>query len=144
MSSTAKAKSPVLTRAPLLETSFEFRWELPQVPNTQIRRDPAYPLLYGRLYDRFKKEYSITEDLPSVQVHPDGSPYTPRHRMRKAGEAMGAIQVGPGIITIHDAKGYSWNRFREEIVRVFEAFTDFYPQSVFSLNPLRRRRPKRS
>ena len=54
--------------------------------------------------------------------------------MRKSGGAIGAIQVGPGIITIHDAKGYSWSRFREEIVRVFEAFTDFYPQSAFALN----------
>lgn len=129
-----KAKTMTLQKPPILETIFEMRWALPQVPNTQVRRDPAYPLLYGRLYDRFKKEYTVAEDLPSVQMHPDSSPYMVRHRLRKADVPYPLVQVGPGVISVHDGKGYSWERFRDEVVRIFEAFTDFYPASVFPLN----------
>jgi len=134
MSSITKIKPLVLSKPPILEAIFEMRWNLASVPNTQARRDPAYPLLYGRLYDRFKKDYSLVEDLPSVQAHPDASPYIVRHRMRKAADKWPLVQVGPGIITINEGKEYSWDKFREEIVRIFEAFTDFYPQSSFPLN----------
>ena len=134
MTATAKAKNIVLTKPPILEAIFEMRWDLAPVPNTQVRRDPAYPLLYGRLYDRFKKEYTVVEDLPSVQAHPDASPYMVRHRMRKAADKWPLVQVGPGVITVNEGKEYSWDKFREEIIRFFEAFTDFYPASTFPLN----------
>ncbi len=137
MTSTTKKSSSALKKAPILEAIFEMRWEMPQVPNTQTVRDPAYPLLYGRLYDRFKKEYTVAEDLPSVQMHPDAGPYVVRHRMRKSADEWPIVQVGPGILTINEAKGYSWDQFRHEIVRVFEAFTDFYPASTFPLNILK-------
>ena len=137
MTASAKVKPFVISKPPLLEAVFEMRWELSPVPNAQIRRDPAYPLLYGRLYDRFKKDYTVVEDLPSVQVHPDGSPYTVRHRMRKAAGEYPLVQIGPGILTVNLGKDYSWDRFREEIVRIFEGFTDFYPASTFPLNILK-------
>jgi uncharacterized protein (TIGR04255 family) len=89
------------------------------------------------MYDRFKKEYTVAEDLPSVQMHPDASPYVGRHRMRKSATEWPIVQVGPGILTISEDKGYSWDRFRDEIVRIFEAFTDFYPASTFPLNILK-------
>jgi uncharacterized protein (TIGR04255 family) len=90
--------------------------------------------MYGRLYDRFKKDYALVEDLPSVQAHPDATPYVARHRMRKAADKWPLLQVGPGVITINEGKEYSWDKFRDEIVRIFEAFTDFYPASTFPLN----------
>lgn len=137
MTLSAKDKSLTLKKAPILEAIFDMQWEIPQIPNTQARRDPSYPLLYGRLYDRFKKEYTVTEDLPSVQVHPDASPYVVRHRMRKAANEWPIAQIGPGILTVNEGKNYSWDQFRHEIVRIFEAFTDFYPASTFPLNILK-------
>jgi len=138
MAASTKNPSRTLKKAPLLEAIFEMRWELAQIPNTQVRRDPAYPLLYGRLYDRFKKEYTVAEDLPSVQMHPDASPYVVRHRMRKSATEWPVVQIGPGILSVHQAKnGYSWEKFRDEIVRIFEGFTDFYPASTFELNILK-------
>lgn len=137
MSTMTKNKPLLLSKPPILEAIFEMRWELAPVPNTQVRRDPAYPLLYGRLYDRFKKDYGLVEDLPSVQAHPDASPYVVRHRMRKAQDKWPLVQVGPGVLTINEGKEYSWEKFRDEIVRIFEAFTDFYPASTFPLNVLK-------
>lgn len=137
MSTKTKPDSVALKNPPILEAIFEMRWELPQIPNTQTRRDPAYPLLYGRMYDRFKKEYPVAEDLPSVQAHSDSTPYVLRHRMRKSADEWPIVQIGPGIITINLSKDYSWDAFRHEIVRIFEAFTDFYPASTFPLNLLK-------
>lgn len=134
MTVTSKIKPLVLTKSPILEAIFEMRWDLAPVPNTQARRDPAYPLLYGRLYDRFKKDYGIVEDLPSVQAHPDATPYVVRHRMRKAADKWPLVQVGPGVLTINEGREYSWEKFREEIIRIFEAFTDFYPASTYPLH----------
>lgn len=133
MSVAAKSKHVVLSKPPILEAIFEMRWDLAPVPNSQVRRDPAYPLMYGRLYDRFKKEYGIVEDLPAVQAHPDASPYVVRHRMRKTADKWPLIQVGPGVITVNEGKDYSYEKFRDEIVRIFEAFIDFYPVSIYPL-----------
>jgi len=134
----AKSKSVVLTKPPILEAVFEMRWELAPIPNSEMRRDVSYPLLYGRLYDRFKGEYGFVEDLPSIQAHSDASPYVVRHRLRKEQNQWPLIQVGPGIITINASKAtYAWESFREEIIRVFEAFYDFYPAHTFPLNILK-------
>jgi uncharacterized protein (TIGR04255 family) len=137
MAVSVKAKSTVSgKKIPVLEAIFEMRWDLPQVTQgqMQVRRDPAYPLLYGRMYDRFKKDYATVEDLPSVQMHPDAGPYVVRHRMKRAApQAWPLVQIGPGIITIHEGKGFGWENYRQEIIRIFEAFTDFYPASTFPL-----------
>jgi uncharacterized protein (TIGR04255 family) len=134
MAVTAKTRPSILTKPPILEAIFEMRWNLAPVPNSQIRRDPSYPLLYGRLYDRFRKDYALVEDLPSAQAHPDASPYVVRHRMRKAADQWPLVQIGPGVITVNEGTKYGWDQFRGEIVRIFEAFTDFYPASTFPLN----------
>lgn len=114
-------KLPILLNPPLLEAIFELRWGLQQDTKTGRVRDPAYPMLVGRLYERFKKDFPFTEDLPSVQAHPETAPFVPRHRMRKDKDSYPLMQIGPGIITLNHAKGYSWSDFKERILRVLEA-----------------------
>ena len=49
-----KASAP-LKNPPLLEVVFELRWEI-EVDQKQGRmRDPAYPMLYGRLCEKFQR-----------------------------------------------------------------------------------------
>jgi uncharacterized protein (TIGR04255 family) len=121
----------------LLEAVFEIRWELHQIPNTPVRRDPAYPLLYGRLYDRLSKDYPMNEDLPSIQAHPDQTPYVVRHRIRKEATSYPLIQVGPGILTVNHATSYSWKALQTEIGRAFDALAEFYPAGAHPLNILK-------
>lgn len=127
-------KLPILLNPPLLEVIFELRWGLEQDNKTGRVRDPAYPMLVGRLYERFKKDFPFTEDLPSIQAHPETTPFIPRHRMRKDKESYPLMQVGPGIITLNHAKGYSWSDFKERILRVLEAMHELYPPGKSSLN----------
>jgi uncharacterized protein (TIGR04255 family) len=125
---------PLLVTPPLIETIFELRWELLQDSRTQRYRDPAYPMMYGRIYERFKDALPLFEDLPSSQTHPEVSPYVVRHWMRKGKDLYPLIQVGPGIITVNMTKdGYSWNSLVSLIQEVVEAVLDLYPQGTLPL-----------
>src|SRR5690606_15597369 len=126
---------------PLIEVIFELRWEIEALkspegapPGSFIpMRDPSYPVMYGSLFERLKKEFPFTEDLPSVQAHPETTPYVPRHRMRKEKNGYPLIQVGPGVVTINQAKGYSWEEFSSLANKVVSAIFDLYPENA-SLN----------
>jgi uncharacterized protein (TIGR04255 family) len=123
-----KTETPPLLTPPILEAIFELRWEL------QETRDPSYPMMYGRLYEKFKAEFPVTEDLPSMQAHPESAPYVPRHRMRKEKNGYPLIQVGPGIVTINEARGYGWKTFSSLIKKVATSLVDLYPESAGSIN----------
>lgn len=129
-----KVEIPPLLHSPLIEVIFELRWELENDSQSGRMRDPSYPMMYGRLYEQIKKDFPFVEDLPSVQAHPETTPYVPRHRMRKEKNGYPLVQVGPGILTVNDAKGYSWTKFRSLALRMIEAITDLYPTDGVPLN----------
>jgi uncharacterized protein (TIGR04255 family) len=133
-----KNEIPPLLNPPLIEVIFELRWELeslqPREGAPVLMRDPSYPVMYGRLYERLKKDFPITEDLPSVQAHPETAPYVPRHRMRKGKNEYPLIQVGPGIVTINETKNYSWSKFRALVEKVVSSLLDLYPEQSAPMN----------
>ncbi len=122
-----KNETPLLLHPPLIEVIFEIRWEIESDPQSGRMRDPSYPMMYGRLYERMKKDFAVIEDLPSVQAHPETTPYVPRHRMRKEKNGYPLIQVGPGILTVNHAKGYCWSDFSSIILRSIQAVEELYP-----------------
>ena len=133
-----KSGIPLLLVPPLAEVIFELRWELQQSDVQKgFYRDAAYPMMYGRMYERMQKDFPIIEDLPAVQAHPDTTPYVVRHRMRKEKNGWPLVQVGPGILTINDAKGYSWRAFRTLALRAIELISDLYPTGGAPLNFLK-------
>lgn len=129
--------TPELAKPPLLEAIFELRWEMEVDQQAQRMRDPSYPMMYGRIYEHLKKELPFTEDLPSVQAHPEATPYVPRHRMRKQANAYPLIQMGPGILTINHSKDYSWSEFQALILRTVDLVIQFFPIDKMALNPIK-------
>jgi uncharacterized protein (TIGR04255 family) len=129
-----KREIPLLLYPPLIETIFELHWELQGDKQTGRLRDPSYPMMYGRLYERLKNHFPHTEDLPSVQVHPEASPYVVRHRVRKEKMGYPLYQIGPGIATLNYAQDYSWSSFREHILLLVEAIYDLFPTEITPLN----------
>jgi uncharacterized protein (TIGR04255 family) len=129
-----KTETPPLLHPPLIEAIFEIRWEIENDQKNGRMRDPSYPMMYGRLYERLKKDFPVIEDLPSVQAHPETTPYVPRHRMRKDKNGYPLVQVGPGIITLNFTKGYSWSSFKALALRIVESIIELYPTDVAMLN----------
>ncbi len=125
---------PPLLHPPLVEVIFELRWEIEADQQNQKMRDPSYPMMYGSLYERLKKDFPIIEDLPSTQAHPEMTPFVPRHRIRKEKGGYPLVQIGPGILTLNDAKGYSWENFRSAALRLIESIVDLFPQGSLPLN----------
>ncbi len=129
-----KSEIPPLLHPPLIEAIFEIRWEIESDEQSGRMRDPSYPMMYGSLYERLKRDFPVIEDLPATQAHPETAPYVPRHRMRKEKNGYPLVQVGPGIITVNEAKGYSWSSFRSLILKIVESVIDLYPKGVSPLN----------
>ena len=129
-----KTEIPPLLHPPLAEVIFELRWEIENDEQTGRMRDPAYPMMYGRLYERFKKDFPEIEDLPSTQAHPEATPFIPRHRMRQGKNGYPLMQVGPGILTINMAKEYSWSTWKKWILRVIESVIELYSPTKIPLN----------
>ena len=129
-----RTEIPPLLNPPLLEAIFELRWELQGDPQTSRYRDPSYPMMYGRLYEKFKKEFPKNEDLQSTQMHPEATPFVVRHRLRKEDGGWPLVQVGPGILTLNEAKDYSWSKFSQMASEMVEAISDLYPPGDFPLN----------
>lgn len=130
----ATEETPVLLHPPLIEVIFELRWEIEADQENQRMKDPSYPMMYGSLYERLKKELPLLEDLPSTQAHPETTPYIPRHRMRKAKGAYPLVQVGPGILTVNESKSYSWESFLKLILRLIDSIQDLFPHETLPLN----------
>lgn len=127
---------PPLLNPPLLEAFFEVRWGLLVDPQTQRMRDTAYPMMVGRMYEKFKSDFPVIEDLPTTQMHPEANPFVVRHRMRKE-KGYPLVQVGPGVATISEAKNYSWSEYKKLILRVIDSIVELYPPGVFPLNFIR-------
>jgi len=125
---------PPLLNPPLAEAIFELRWELLSDQQTGRFRDVAYPMMYGRIYERLKKDFPLIEDLPSTQVHPEAGPFVVRHRLRKEKNGWPLVQIGPGIITVNEDKSYSWTSFQQLILRLVDSIVDLYPSSSLPLN----------
>lgn len=129
-----KQETPPLLTPPIIETIFEIRWEIESDQQSGRMRDPSYPMMYGSIYERLKKDFPILEDLPSTQAHPEATPFAPRHRMRKEKGGYPLIQIGPGVATVNMAKGYSWKIFASLALRVIECVIDLYPANALPLN----------
>lgn len=125
---------PPLLHPPLVEAIFEVRWELKADSETRRLRDPAYPMMYGRLYERMKKEFPVIEDLPSVNVHPEASPFVVRHRMRKEKNGYPLLQIGPGIAAVNAAKGYGWKTLSSWALKLVGAIEELFPTGSIPLN----------
>lgn len=126
-----------VNKSSILEVIFEVRWQLTPIPNTPALRDPGYPLVYGRLYDRVKERFPIVEDLPTTQMQPEANPYVVRHRLRKVKEGWPLMQIGPGILTVNEGAEFDWKAFKEDASNGYEGVRQFFPSAQVPLKFLK-------
>lgn len=123
----------ILENKPLVEAIFELKWNL-QESESGTRTDPHYKLLVGRIYEKIKDEYPFHEQLPTATMPDELVGHVIQHRFRKNENEWPLIQIGPGIITLNDTKGYTWDNFKEKSICMLNTLFETYPDAEINLN----------
>lgn len=129
MSDSSSHSIYILPNKPLVEAIFELRWRLDDSETLGINRDPHFPIVVGRFYDRVHSQYPELEDLPSSKVPEELTPYIVRHRFRAGKGSWPVTQIGPGIMSVNETDGYTWESFRGLIEHAVNAFVESYPSA---------------
>jgi uncharacterized protein (TIGR04255 family) len=133
-----------LKNKPLVEAILEIMWRLDDVPGlvqmtgpaqslAQMMvpgRDPHYPILLGRLFDRFQKEYPFHEQLFTATLPDEMLGHVVQHRFRSAKDEWPLVQVGPGVFTFNDTHGYTWTDFQQRAKEAVERLYGAHPSAA--------------
>lgn len=124
-----------LLNKPLVEAIFELRWAL-RIPGSGLPpQDPGFRIALGRFYDKVRKDYPELIDLPTSQVPEDMTAYTVRHQFRRGKGQWPLTQLGPGILTVNDTNGYTWDSFRPKVLDALDAIFNAYPADIHPFKP---------
>jgi len=118
----------VLKNKPLVEALLEIKWTL-ATPAPNVRLDPHFKLLLGRLYDRLSHDYPYHEQLPSSILPDEMSAHMVQHRFRHAPDDWPLVQIGPGILTLNETQKYLWDDFRARAINVIRKLYDAHPKT---------------
>ena len=139
-----------LSHKPLVEAVFELRWGLKEVQQATpvasqqviigsqqgISIDPNYKIMVGRLYERIKDKYPITQPLPTAAIPDEIAGYVVRQRFRPGEGEWPVVQIGPGILTLNETEKYVWDDFSGRIPHILNAFFEVYPPEDLDVNGL--------
>lgn len=125
-------KGRTLRNAPIVEVIFEARWQLKEI-QPGLLSDPNYSLLIGSLYQRLRQKYPFHQALPTASIPNEMVSGIVQHRFRKAKDQWPLVQLGPGIFTVNQTKGYNWVDFKKRVVEGVNALFEIHP-NVQELN----------
>jgi uncharacterized protein (TIGR04255 family) len=115
-----------------VEAIFEVRWQLKEIQPGLVS-DPNYSLLIGSLYQRLRQKYPFHQALPTALIPNEMVSGIVQHRFRKAKEKWPVVQLGPGIFTVNQTKGYTWVDFKQRVIEGVNALFETHP-NVQELN----------
>ncbi|MBS1789435.1 MAG: TIGR04255 family protein [Acidobacteria bacterium] len=121
-----------LPNKPLVEAIFEVQWAF-SLAEEQSEIDPGFRILLGRLYDRVRGEYPFLENLPQAQFPEEMTGRLVRHRFRTAKDGWPLVQIGPGVLSVNETQGYTWDGFRPRLTRAINALFESYPTDIHQL-----------
>lgn len=128
-----------LPRKPLVEAIFELRWELTDSKSNVTGAkgmDPGFRFLLGRYYECVRETYPIVHDLPAASIPEELAAYIVRHQFRISESGWPVTQLGPGILTVNDTGGYTWDTFQKRILEAARAVFTTYPREFSAFNPI--------
>lgn len=116
-----------LKNKPLVEAILELKWLLPapETPGTEV--DPHYRLLLGRFSERVESDYSFHEPLPTAQIPDAMAAHMVQHRFRTSDGKWPLVQIGPGIMTVNETNGYTWDDFKDRCIKAVQNLFDAHP-----------------
>ena len=128
---------PDLKNKPLVEAILELKWVLPAQVTPEMEGDPHYRLLLGRFSDRVKSDYPFHQTLPSAQIPDVMAAHMVQHRFRVSEGKWPLVQIGPGVMSVNETDGYTWDDFKERCVKSVENLFEAHPaKQDFALQDL--------
>jgi uncharacterized protein (TIGR04255 family) len=119
-----------LKNKPLVEAILELKWVLPTQAITTtagIEGDPHYRLLLGRFSERVERDYPFHEPLATAQVPDMLATYMAQHRFRTSKDKWPLLQIGPGIMTVNETDGYTWDDFKDRCIKAVDNLIAAHP-----------------
>ena len=116
-----------LANKPLVEAMLEFKWKLSAPKTPGFEEDPHYRLLLGRLSEKVENDYPFHEPLPTTQIPDAMVAHIAQHRFRTSEERWPLIQVGPGLMTVNETSGYTWDDFKQRCNKAVKSLLDAHP-----------------
>ena len=127
-----------LKNKPLVEALVELEWALQEQGPQRIKTDPYYKMALGRFYERVMNEYPQHETLAAANFPETMVYHTAQHLFRVGRGRWPAIQMGPGILSIHERDEYEWNDFARRTEDALRKLFDSYPKGTdFNVEALR-------
>lgn len=111
---------------PLVEALLEVRWVLKE-HSPEVKVDPHYRLLLGRFSERAMKKYPFHEPLPSSQIPDEMVPHIVQHRFRSSEGKWPLVQIGPGILTVNETEGYTWEDYKARCLEALQFLIESHP-----------------
>ena len=127
-----------LKNAPLVEAQAEIQWALQEQSPQGIKTDPYYKMALGRFYERVMNDYPEHETLAASKFPETMVYHTAQHLFRVGRGKWPAIQIGPGILSIHERNEYQWDDFARRAEDALRKMFDAYPKGPeFKVEALR-------
>jgi uncharacterized protein (TIGR04255 family) len=120
-------KRKELKHKPLIEAILELKWVLEERPGAPFPFDTNYRLLLGRFYEKVKAEYPAHKALPTASVPDEMVARMAQHRFQTKSDGWPLIQLGPGVLTVNETSGYTWEDFSRRCEKAVTHLLDAYP-----------------
>lgn len=120
-----------LTHKPLVEAIFELRWAIPSQGGLPI--DPYYQALIGQLYGALRSQYPVWERLPAADLPENQAAFMPHHRFRRDAGRWPVVQLGPGVVSVHETDAYRWETFKPQCKELVRLLFEIYRQAEQNL-----------
>jgi uncharacterized protein (TIGR04255 family) len=125
---TLPVKRKDLNNKPLVEAILELKWVLQQgKQGTQFPFDTGYRLLLGRFFEKVKAEYPAHKALPTASVPDEMVAGMAQHRFQTKPDGWPLIQLGPGVLTVNETLGYTWEFFSKRCEKAVTHLLEAYP-----------------
>ncbi|MFN8005621.1 MAG: TIGR04255 family protein [Terriglobia bacterium] len=121
-------KHKELKNKPLIEAQVEIHWGQGELGADGIKTDPYYKMTLGRFYERVMNTYPVHEILPAAKFPETMVYHTAQHLFRVGHEKWPALQIGPGILSIHTRQEYLWEDLAAKAQDALEQLLDAYPK----------------
>ncbi|MBX3301593.1 MAG: TIGR04255 family protein [Nitrospira sp.] len=117
-----------LKNKPLVEVILELKWVLQQgKQGPQFSFDTGYRLLLGRFFEKVKAEYPAHKALPTASVPDEMVAGMVQHRFQTQPDSWPLIQLGPGVLTVNETSGYTWEDFSKRCQKAITYLLEAYP-----------------